>query len=106
MIGEYYILDEQHQPIKVGLMEWGSWYGEKNRRVDWTRINSEVFVSTVFLGVDINLFGEVPILFETMIFGGAFDKYRLNVSTWNEAVANHKNLVDRLRAGQPLENGM
>lgn len=48
-------------------------------------------VSTVFLGIDHNHWGEgLPLLFETMIFGGKHDQEQFRCSTWDEAVDMHE----------------
>lgn len=49
-------------------------------------------VSTVFLGVDHNFFGDGrrPIVFETMIFGGPHDGYQERYATWEEAEVGHR----------------
>ncbi len=50
----------------------------------------EVLVSTVFLGLN-HRYGEgVPVLFETMIFGGEHDQYQDRYCTYDEAEAGHK----------------
>lgn len=73
MIGDHYIL-VKGKIRKVSLMEWARWMevGD-NRRVDYTVISDDVYVSTVFLGLDHNFSFDshaehFPILFETMIF--------------------------------------
>ena len=56
-----------------------------------TSVQSDVRVSTVFLGVDHRV-GDAgpPLLFETMIFGGNRDGLQLRCSTWDEAVLQHQ----------------
>lgn len=83
-----YILD-RHEPKKVDLMTWATWYETADRHVDQTTIDN-VNVSTVFLGFD-HRFGPEgrPILFETMIFGGKHDQKQWRYCTWDEAVAGH-----------------
>lgn len=60
-----------HTPIpEEDFLKWGEWLETAERHVAQTRIGN-VWVSTVFLGLDHNFFGEgPPILFETMIFQG------------------------------------
>jgi hypothetical protein len=59
-----------------------------------------VVVSTVLLGID-HSFGEaVPILFETMIFGGDHDDYQRRYHTRAEAEAGHQEAV-ALARGSP-----
>lgn len=40
-----------------------------------------------------------PIVFETMIFGGANDEYQERCSTWEEAEAMHKRACKLAEAG-------
>lgn len=91
----FYILNDQHEPVVVdGLLEWAKWMemeegtGDR-RRVAFDEIG-ESSVSTVFLGLDHNHFGSgQPILFETMIFGGAHDGYQERCAAWPDALAQH-----------------
>lgn len=92
---DYYILDGD-KPVKVGLRQWAKWF----ESADFRRIvkqtscvvpgEDEAFVSTVFLGIDHNFFGDgPPLVFETMVFGGKHDQAQERYSTWNEAEAGH-----------------
>jgi hypothetical protein len=61
-----------------------------------------VRVSTVWLGLDHGFkFGEdaLPVIFETMIFGGQFDNYQIRYHTEDEARRGHAEVVADLRAG-------
>ena len=59
-------------------------------------------ISTVFLHFDHGLnFGtdtepSDPVLFESMIFGGAYDEYQRRYCTYAEALEGHNNLVKAL----------
>lgn len=65
----------------------------------------DVRISTVFLGMDHNFFGNgPPLLFETMIFGGPHDGYQERCSTWEEAEKQHEKAVELARAIQ-LKSG-
>ena len=76
--------------------------GEERRRVRETKIGDDnVWVSTVFLGLDHNYFGGRPLLYETMIFGGPHDLYQSRYSTKEEAIAGHDEAV--LLATSPTE---
>ena len=71
------------------LATWAAWFQTANRIVKRTQI-SDVAVSTAFLGLD-HRFGEdgPPLVFETMIFGGAHDGHQMRCSTWLQAEAQH-----------------
>ena len=95
----YYILDAEHQAVKVDLHTWAAWFeNDTNRRVASTEINSEVWVSTVFLGLDHCFGGGPPVLFETMIFGGDRDSEMHRYSTWDDAITNHEMIVKKMRS--------
>lgn len=102
-----YILDEHKLAVPVeDPMAWARWF---ERGVDQRRVASEdigdYFVSTVFLGLDHSFGrGELPILFETMVFtaatvrsvafGRVWDLHREvwmdRCSTWEEALDMHE----------------
>lgn len=89
-----YILDEQGKPIREpDLLKFGRWFETGNRRVASDYIGN-VFISTVFLGIDHSFHVDgPPILYETMIFGGDHDQYQDRYSTKEEAIAGHKKAV-------------
>lgn len=50
-----------------------------------------------FLGIDHNWGVGPPLLFETMVFGGWLDGEQERCSTWDEAEAQHKTMVLRVK---------
>ena len=84
----HYILKDR-KPVKVGLSEWADWFGKANRHINKTKITGEINVSTVFLGIDYSFGSDIPLLFETMIFGGEHDQYQERYATWDEAEKGH-----------------
>lgn len=98
---ENYILEDQ-KIIKVdNLLTWQIWFQEADRTVKKTQIDTDVEVSTVFLGVDHQWSTGPPLLFETMVFGGEFDQDQYRYSTWDEAVQGHNQIVEKVMAGNP-----
>ena len=88
-MSEHYILDGKN-PVPADLMTWAKWIDDpKKRRVALDEKNG-VRVSTVFLGLDHSFGGAVPLLFETMIFGGEHDEHQERCTTWEQAEAMHK----------------
>ena len=77
-------------------------FAKFGQRVARTEIDSDVFVSTVFLALDHAFNGGVPILFETMIFEGEHDQAQWRYHTRAEALMGHDLVVASLRTGQPL----
>ena len=81
----------------------------QDRRVALTKIefpgNEILWVSTVFLGVDLNHFGVgPPILFESMIFGGPMDQEMNRYCTWDEAEKGHLEMVNAVVSKMKLIN--
>ena len=100
LFGGKYIL-EGHRPILCqSTYEWGRWYETANRSVARTKIGDSD-VSTVFLGLDHAFGGHVPILFETMVFGGQLDQEQERYPTWDEAEAGHAAMVQRVKDAPP-----
>jgi hypothetical protein len=89
----YYILndDKTIRPVK-DVLTWARWFEDRlDRRVVAHTMIDEVFVSTIFLGLDHNFrYKGPPIVFETMIIGGEHDRFQSRSSTWDEALRMHK----------------
>ena len=93
-----YILDGHKAVPEPDLIKWAVWIEHNNRRVARTELEDGAWVSTVFLGVDYDLAGTgVPVLFETMIFGGPDNEYQERCGTWAEAVNMHRRAVSRAK---------
>ena len=91
-----YIL-EGKEVREASIEEWGRFLKKKElRQVGFTKIDDEVEVSTVFLGIEMQppKPGGLPILFETMIFGGENDQYTDRYETWDEAEAGHQKAIN------------
>lgn len=103
-MGDLYVLDG-HVPVAVeDVLAWGAWFDESNeeRRVALTYFDQdtprEVQVSTVFLGIDYNFSPNgLPLVFETMVFGGDYDQYTDRYTTWDEAEEGHARIVADIR---------
>lgn len=67
----------------------------------------DVHVSTVYLGMD-HRFGDdgPPLIFETMVFGGALDQTCERYSAQAEAVADHQRLVEQVRKEQAKDSAL
>lgn len=79
-------------------MLWASKFDE-NRRVGDDTVDG-VRVSTVFLGLDHGYHG-TPLWFETMTFGGDYERDTERYTTWEQAEQGHAEVVRRLKAGLP-----
>lgn len=92
---KYYILLHR-KPYPVNFFYWGIWYGDPRRRiVKQTELPGGVRVSTVFLGMDHGYkTAGPPLIFETMIFGGDWDKFQARYYTYDEALKGHDMAVN------------
>lgn len=90
----HYTLDESGNPQPCAeLLTWARWMEGATRQIALTERDG-IRVSTVFLGLD-HRFGHdgPPILFETMIFGGAHDEAQERYCTKAEALIGHETMV-------------
>lgn len=99
MRDKWYILDGK-KAVPVGnVMDWAEWFekAKSERHVAVTEIG-DCRISTVFLGLDHNWFDGPPLLFESMIFGGAHDGEMDRYGAWEEAEAGHARMVEKAKA--------
>lgn len=90
-----YILNADHTLRPTDdLEEWAQAFGVTERRVARTEVAPGVVVSTVFLGIDHSFGHGLPLVFETMIFGGKHDEDQWRYSAWEEAEAGHQRAVE------------
>ena len=96
----HYILDG-HEPVPCeDIYIWAEWFADINNRRVASDTIGESEISTVCLGLDhffIHAREHVPILFETMVFGGELDGYTRRYATWGEAEAGHKEIIALVR---------
>jgi hypothetical protein len=99
---KHYILNDDGSVEEVDLITWAEWLEyPSNRIVGYTQITSQIWVSTVFIGLDHRFTGwppGPPILFETMIFGGPLNQYQWRYSSHDDAISGHAAAVKRARA--------
>ncbi len=86
----YYIKKGKIVQAKDAL-DWSTNFSEEQKKVKLTYVG-DCRVSTVFLGIDHSfLDSDLPILYETMIFGGVQDQeYQERYCTKEEALIGHK----------------
>lgn len=86
-LGMYILVNKK--PVQVfDVIEWSQSLYSQSRIVEQTNIG-EVFVSTVFLGLDHRFGKGKPLLFETMIFGGDEDGFQERYTSWDLAYDGH-----------------
>ena len=94
-----YILNG-HTPVPADLMTWAKWYEKADRVVAKDKV-CDSKISTVFLGLDHAFESGIPILFETMVFGGALDGEQERCSTWEQAEEMHRQMVAKVSGVAP-----
>lgn len=96
-MSDHYIL-EGHKAIPCDLMTWAQWFEKawENLIVARTGVGEGAAVSTVFLGLDHSFSDGVPLIFETLVFGGPLDGEMERYSTWDQAEAGHAAMVHRV----------
>jgi len=93
-----YILNEAGEPQRApSLLEWGKWFEENpDQKVVERTDFDDGYVSTVFLALD-HGFGEgLPILWETMVFGGQHDGFCKRYTSRESAEKGHARIVENL----------
>ena len=90
-----YVLDGKTPVPEPDLSTWVQWLGSADRCVALTE-QGDVSVSTVFLGLDHNISGSQPLLFETMVFRADKSNETVHYSTWEEAEKGHAEMVKRV----------
>jgi hypothetical protein len=100
-MSETYILDGRTPVECADETKWGNWLktSGETRRVAEDRIDGS-YISTVFLGLDHSFSSghRLPLLFETLVFGGPLDGELERCSTWAEAEVMHAKMVARVTA--------
>ena len=99
-MSKWYILDNNHNPVSAPIMEAAQWMDENpNRKIVKQEYVDDIHVSTVFLGLDHSWTGKIPVLWETMIFGGEHDNYQERYTSYQDALEGHQkalNLVNNV----------
>lgn len=103
-MSDKYILNEEGNPVpEPDLMKWGAWMQNHARMVKRETIGDSE-VSTVFLGLDHAFGGEVPVLWETMVFGGKLDQEQERCGgKRSEALLMHEAMAKMVRESQSTE---
>jgi hypothetical protein len=95
--GRYILVDRKPVP-EPDLLKWAAWIKDREKSIVAQTEIGNIFVSTIFLGLDYNFLGNgEPILFETMAFkGGESLDIQERCCTWEQAEAQHRLVVDSL----------
>jgi hypothetical protein len=97
-MSDKYILNGHNAIPEPDLMKWGEWFeSNKDKKMVARSEFGDIFVSTVFLGLDHSFGNGPPLLFETMVFGGALDQEMNRCETWEQAEKMHETMVKKVR---------
>lgn len=100
-----YVLDDHGIPkVESDIKVWAEWFESADRRVAFDE-NAAFRVSTVFLAIDYNFDGGLPLLYETMVFkrGSSSDEDCDRYGTREEALEGHAAMVKLwLSGGTPV----
>ena len=99
----HWILGEDGEPQRVGLLTWAHWFEAHPEACTVLRdaVTRGIDVSTVFLGFNAAFTGGPPVLWETMIFGGPFDQFQRRYTSKIAALEGHAaavRLVEQYRS--------
>lgn len=104
MLNDMYVLDADGHPRQADdLTAWVQWM-ESNKRIVRQDTIGDVFISTVFLGLDHGIgLSEHPILWETMVFIEPWFKGNISDGMWRfssreRALAKHQELAEKYHA--------
>jgi len=99
----WYNLDENNQPVECTIREHIAWLDKNPERKAVKQISvGDTYISTVFMGLDHGWKTRIPVLWETMIFGGKHDGYQKRYTSHEDALIGHKiaiNLVKKEKYG-------
>jgi hypothetical protein len=102
----HYILDDDNNPIPCfDLLEIRAFLADIDRRIVAKTTIGQYEVSTVFLGIDHQIFEDAPpLIFETAIFGPEETEIKKRYSLWSQAEAGHKFICKCVEETNNLES--
>ena len=91
----------------ISLKEWGELAEDLNYRIVKQEKVGEYFISTIWLGTDLNFYSEgVENIFETMIFNKEerAELFQQRYRSLEDAKNGHKKIVSMLKDGANIED--
>lgn len=107
-MSRWYILDNDHNPVAADVLVAAKWMEDNpSRKIVKQEYIDDIFVSTVFLGLDHAWNSNVPVLWETMIFGGEHDQsYQERYTSYEDALEGHQKALEVvIKSLKTKENG-
>lgn|SRR5574342_433722 len=97
----YYILENQ-KPKAVSEAEYYEYWRRTTGSL-WRDYIDGTMISTVFLGCGYSCDNELPLLFETMVFGGLDHEFQERYYTWEDAEKGHQRAINMVKGGNILQ---
>lgn len=100
-----FVLDADGNPQpERNVLRWARWFdtADEQRLVAKTFLGS-VCVQTDFLGMNLGYAYPVPLLYETMVFGGVCDQFQRRYATREEAIAGHEETIAAVKQAEDAE---
>ncbi|YAG07716.1 hypothetical protein NSTC731_04042 [Nostoc sp. DSM 114167] len=95
----YYKLDGETPVAVESFMEWSLWMMSAKTIVMINELKDSI-ISTRFVGIDLNPgscnSGSKPMVFETLVMGGAMDGKKNLYPTWDEAIQGHLKICTQI----------
>jgi hypothetical protein len=95
----FYYLNDDHTTRPCDVVEWAEQLTHmmitNNKNLKEDTVNGK-WISTIWLGIDHNYLGGLPLIFETMVFNDGdlhLDEYCDRYSTWDEAIEGHQKAI-------------
>lgn len=88
---------------EISFQAWADLFEDLNYKVVKQQTVGKYYISTVWLGMDHGIFGDKPIIFETMVFNRSdsendyLDREMQRYSTLEEAKEGHREMVKKYR---------
>lgn len=94
----FFVLKDKKPVPASSMTQWAEQLADYHQRVvKQTHLPNEIFISTVFLGLDI-MGGDKPVeelvLFESMVFGGEYNHYKRMYCSYQEAEQGHQEIIE------------
>lgn len=102
MSGKYILTEAGEAVLEPDIRKWAQWFENSGQRraVEQTTLPGGTLISTVFLAVDHGFAGGLPVLWETLIFGGPLDGAMDRYTSREDAEAGHKHYVELARQAE------
>ena len=81
---------ENKKPVPCVMTEALENRINSNYVVKYSEITDNVQVSTLFMGIDLNIVSHPPLCFETLVMGGKRDGLMIRTDTWESAEEAHE----------------